>query len=72
MWFGQNLIWLRLTPVALGAAYYVIPAILGRQIDKYYLAIFDFGASQRLHPGLWFTIWRVVQYPCGFLQSERS
>ena len=40
MWYGQSLIWLWLTPVALGAAYYLIPAVLGRTIDKYYLAIF--------------------------------
>ncbi|HAU59981.1 MAG TPA: hypothetical protein DCW45_06415, partial [Opitutae bacterium] len=32
MWFGQNVIWLWLTPVALGSAYYIIPAILGRPI----------------------------------------
>ena len=38
MWYGQSLVWLWLTPVALGAAYYLIPAILGRTIDKYYLA----------------------------------
>ena len=42
MWYGQSLIWLWLTPVALGAAYYLIPAVLGRTIDKYYLAVFGF------------------------------
>ena len=56
MWFGQNLIWLWLTPVALGAAYYVIPAILGRQIDKYYLAIFGFWCIATLAP------WSVVHH----------
>ena len=56
MWFGQNLIWLWLTPVALGAAYYVIPAILGRAIDKYYLAIFGFWCIAGLAP------WSVVHH----------
>ena len=56
MWFGQNLIWLWLTPVALGAAYYVIPAVLGRAIDKYYLAIFGFWCIAGLAP------WSVVHH----------
>ena len=56
MWFGQNLIWLWLTPVALGAAYYVIPSILGRPIDKYYLAIFGFWCIAILAP------WSVVHH----------
>ena len=56
MWFGQSLIWLWLTPVALGAAYYLIPAILGRTIDKYYLAIFGFWCIAALAP------WSVVHH----------
>ena len=56
MWFGQSLIWLWLTPVALGAAYYIIPAILGRAIDKYYLAVFGFWCIATLAP------WSVVHH----------
>ncbi|MDG1138832.1 MAG: cbb3-type cytochrome c oxidase subunit I [Opitutales bacterium] len=56
MWFGQSLIWLWLTPVALGAAYYIIPAILGRAIDKYYLAVFGFWCIALLAP------WSVVHH----------
>jgi len=56
MWYGQSLIWLWLTPVALGAAYYLIPAILGRTIDKYYLAIFGFWCIAALAP------WSVVHH----------
>jgi cytochrome c oxidase cbb3-type subunit 1 len=56
MWFGQNLIWLWLTPFALGAAYYVIPAIIGKAIDKYYLAIFGFWCIAALAP------WSVVHH----------
>ena len=50
MWYGQSLIWLWLTPVALGAAYYLIPAVLGRTIDKYYLAVFGFWCIAALAP----------------------
>jgi cytochrome c oxidase cbb3-type subunit 1 len=56
MWYGQSLVWLWLTPVALGAAYYLIPAILGRTIDKYYLAIFGFWCIAALAP------WSVVHH----------
>lgn len=56
MWFGQNIIWLWLTPAALGSAYYVIPAILGKPIDKYYLAIFGFWCIAALAP------WSVVHH----------
>jgi cytochrome c oxidase cbb3-type subunit 1 len=56
MWFGQSLIWLWLTPVALGSAYYIIPAILGRPIDKYYLAVFGFWCIATLAP------WSVVHH----------
>ena len=56
LWFGQSLIWLWLTPMALGAAYYLIPTILGRPIDKYYLAIFGFWCIAALAP------WSVVHH----------
>lgn len=56
MWFGQNVIWLWLTPVALGSAYYIIPAVLGRPIDKYYLAVFGFWCIASLAP------WSVVHH----------
>ena len=56
MWFGQNLIWLWLTPMALGIAYYIIPAIMGTAIDKYYLAIFGFWCIASLAP------WSVVHH----------
>lgn len=56
MWYGQSLVWLWLTPVALGSAYYLIPAILGRTIDKYYLAIFGFWCIAALAP------WSVVHH----------
>ena len=56
MWYGQSLIWLWLTPVALGAAYYLIPAVLGRTIDKYYLAVFGFWCIAALAP------WSVVHH----------
>jgi cytochrome c oxidase cbb3-type subunit I len=56
MWFGQSLIWLWLTPMALGTAYYVIPAIMGKPIDKYYLAIFGFWCIAALAP------WSVVHH----------
>ena len=50
MWYSQNLIWLWLTPVALGCAYYLIPKALGRPVDKYYLAIFGFWCIAMLAP----------------------
>ena len=50
MWYSQNVIWLWLTPVALGSAYYLIPKVLGRPIDKYYLAIFGFWCIAILAP----------------------
>jgi cytochrome c oxidase cbb3-type subunit 1 len=56
MWFGQNIIWLWLTPVALGCAYYIIPSVLNRPIDKYYLAIFGFWCIAALAP------WSVVHH----------
>ena len=45
-----------LPPLPLGAAYYLIPAILGRTIDKYYLAIFGFWCIAALAP------WSVVHH----------
>ncbi len=56
MWFGQSLIWLWLTPFALGVAYYIIPKITGLAIDKYYLAIFGFWCIATLAP------WSVVHH----------
>ena len=56
MWYGQSLIWLWLTPFALGVAYYIIPAITGLAIDKYYLAIFGFWCIAALAP------WSVVHH----------
>ena len=49
-------------PVALGAAYYLIPAVLGRTIDKYYLAIFGFGALLHLLHGRLCIILKVGQF----------
>ena len=46
--------------MALGAAYYLIPTISGRPIDKYYLAIFSFGALLPWLRGPWSIIWRGV------------
>jgi len=50
MWYSQNVIWLWITPIALGTAYYLIPKILGRPIEKYYLAIFGFWCIACLAP----------------------
>ena len=50
MWYSQNVIWLWITPIALGSAYYLIPKILGRPIEKYYLAIFGFWCIAFLAP----------------------
>ncbi len=50
MWYSQNVIWLWLTPVALGSAYYLIPKVLGKPIDKYYLAIYGFWCIAALAP----------------------
>mgnify|MGYP001328841313 CR=1 FL=1 len=50
MWYSQNIIWLWITPIALGSAYYLIPKILGRPIEKYYLAIFGFWCIACLAP----------------------
>jgi cytochrome c oxidase cbb3-type subunit 1 len=43
-WFGHNTLGLWFTPVAVGAAYYLIPKIIGRPIHSYYLSITGFWA----------------------------
>ncbi|PWU07130.1 MAG: hypothetical protein C5B43_00780 [Verrucomicrobia bacterium] len=41
-WFGHNVLGLWFTPVAVGAAYYLIPKVLGRPIYSYYLSALGF------------------------------
>jgi cytochrome c oxidase cbb3-type subunit 1 len=41
-WFAHNVLGLWLTPVALAAAYYLIPKVLGRPIHSYYLSVVGF------------------------------
>jgi cytochrome c oxidase cbb3-type subunit 1 len=41
-WFGHNYLGLWMTPVALAAAYYLIPKIIGRPVHSYYLSIIGF------------------------------
>ena len=41
-WFGHNYLGLWLTPIGVGAAYYLIPKIIGRPIHSYYLSILGF------------------------------
>jgi cytochrome c oxidase cbb3-type subunit 1 len=43
-WFAHNFLGLWVTPVAVGAAYYVIPKVIGRPIHSYYLSITGFWA----------------------------
>ncbi len=43
-WFGHNVLGLWFTPVAVGAAYYIIPKVIGRPIHSYYLSITGFWA----------------------------
>ena len=43
-WFAHNVLGLWLTPVAVGAAYYLIPKVLGRPIHSYYLSVVGFWA----------------------------
>lgn len=41
-WFAHNYLGLWLTPVGIGAAYYIIPKVIGRPIHSYYLSIIGF------------------------------
>lgn len=41
-WFAHNFLGLWLTPVGVGAAYYIIPKVIGRPIHSYYLSILGF------------------------------
>jgi len=41
-WFAHNVLGLWLTPIGVGAAYYLIPKIIGRPIYSYYLSILGF------------------------------
>jgi cytochrome c oxidase cbb3-type subunit I len=41
-WFGHNYLGLWLTPMGVGAAYYLIPKIIGRPVHSYYLSIIGF------------------------------
>jgi len=43
-WFAHNVLGLWLTPIGVGAAYYIIPKVLGRPIYSYYLSIVGFWA----------------------------
>lgn len=43
-WFAHNVLGLWLTPMALAAAYYLIPKVLGRPIYSYYLSVLGFWA----------------------------
>ena len=41
-WFGHNVLGLFFTPIGVGAAYYLIPKVIGRPIHSYYLSILGF------------------------------
>jgi cytochrome c oxidase cbb3-type subunit 1 len=43
-WYAHNVLGLWLTPVGVGAAYYLIPKVIGRPIYSYYLSILGFWA----------------------------
>lgn len=43
-WFNHNVLGLWLTPIGVGAAYYIIPKIIGRPVYSYYLSIIGFWA----------------------------
>lgn len=41
-WFAHNVLGLFLTPIGVGAAYYLIPKVIGKPIHSYYLSILGF------------------------------
>jgi cytochrome c oxidase cbb3-type subunit 1 len=41
-WYAHNVLGLWLTPIGVGAAYYLIPKVIGRPIHSYYLSIIGF------------------------------
>ena len=41
-WFAHNFLGLWVTPVAVGAAYYIIPKVIGRPVYSYHLSIIGF------------------------------
>jgi cytochrome c oxidase cbb3-type subunit I len=41
-WYGHNVLGLFFTPLGLGAAYYLIPKVIGRPVHSYYLSILGF------------------------------
>jgi len=41
-WYAHNVLGLWFTPIGLGAAYYLIPKIIGKPIHSYYLSIIGF------------------------------
>lgn len=41
-WFGHNVLGLWFTPIGIGAAYYMIPKVIGRPIHSYYLSAIGF------------------------------
>jgi cytochrome c oxidase cbb3-type subunit I len=43
-WFAHNVLGLWLTPIGVGAIYYLIPKVLGRPIHSYYLSLLGFWA----------------------------
>ncbi|QVL31552.1 cbb3-type cytochrome c oxidase subunit I [Telmatocola sphagniphila] len=44
-WFAHNFLGLWLTPIGVGAAYYIIPKIVGRPVYSYHLSIIGFWAT---------------------------
>ena len=41
-WFAHNVLGLFLTPIGVGAAYYLIPKVIGRPIHSYYVSLLGF------------------------------
>ncbi len=41
-WFAHNVLGLFLTPIGVGAVYYLIPKVIGRPIHSYYLSLLGF------------------------------